>query len=244
MSDSPLEALLDVQSHDTAIDRLRHQRDALSERDALVTAEAQIADAERRLADLAARRAEVDAQERRLGDEVATIAAKADEVNTSLYSGTIESPKELQAMQADIDQLRRHQRAIEDREIEAMESREALDTELAELQAGRSELGTTAERLGSSLREQELAIDAQLRAEIASRDALGAALPAEVMTMYEKCRAAAGGIGAARLVGMTCQGCHLTIPSTEVDRMRREAHGGAVTAVAFCDNCGAILVLS
>ena len=44
--------------------------------------------------------------------------------------------------------------------------------------------------------------------------------------------------GVARLVGSTCQGCHLTIPATEVDRIRRQPAG----TLAFCDNCGAILV--
>jgi len=42
----------------------------------------------------------------------------------------------------------------------------------------------------------------------------------------------------ARLVGFTCQGCHLSIPATEVDRIRKEGDG----ALAYCDNCGAILV--
>jgi hypothetical protein len=45
-------------------------------------------------------------------------------------------------------------------------------------------------------------------------------------------------VGAARLVGTTCQGCHLTIPATEVDRIRKAPKG----TVEYCDNCGAILV--
>ena len=43
----------------------------------------------------------------------------------------------------------------------------------------------------------------------------------------------------ARLVGNTCQGCRLTIPATEVDRIRKAGPDGDV---AHCDNCGAILV--
>jgi predicted nucleic acid-binding Zn-ribbon protein len=46
------------------------------------------------------------------------------------------------------------------------------------------------------------------------------------------------GQGAARLVGNTCQSCHLTIPATEVDRIRHAPDG----IVAYCDNCGAILI--
>jgi len=242
--DSPIETLLDVQAHDTAVDRLRHRLNTLAERDELVAAEARMVEVDGRLGEVGGRRGEVDAQERRLGDEVATIAAKAGEVEKSMYSGKIGSPRELQAMQADIEQLRRHQRTVEDREIEAMEAREALDEEMSGLEAARSELGATVERLRASVAEQEQAIDAELRAELATRDAVAGALPAEIVATYEKCRTDAGGIGVARLVGMTCQSCHLTIPSTEVDRMRREAHGGGVTAIAFCDNCGAMLVFT
>ncbi len=39
---------------------------------------------------------------------------------------------------------------------------------------------------------------------------------------YERRRAQNRGAGAARLVGTTCQACHLTIPSTEAEQVRRE----------------------
>ena len=56
---------------------------------------------------------------------------------------------------------------------------------------------------------------------------------------YERRRArAAAGVGVARLVGKTCQGCHLSIPSTEVARIRRAPEG----TISYCDNCGCILV--
>jgi predicted nucleic acid-binding Zn-ribbon protein len=51
-------------------------------------------------------------------------------------------------------------------------------------------------------------------------------------------RARNNGAGAARLVGVTCQGCHLTVPATEAERIKRAPAG----SVAHCDNCGAILV--
>ena len=64
------------------------------------------------------------------------------------------------------------------------------------------------------------------------------AIPEELVRDYEKRRAQNKGAGAARLVGTTCQACHLSIPSTEAERIRR----GAGEIVAYCDNCSAILV--
>ncbi len=241
---SPLETLLVVQDHDTAADRLRHRRTNLAERAELQAAEAGLVEHRAAHADLTARRAEIDGNERRLADEVATVAGKATEVEKSMYSGEISSPRELQAMQADVEQLRKQQGLLEDREIEFMEAREELDTEMAALDTAGTATTAEIERLQRVIGEHEAAIDAELATELEARTTAAATLPAEVVATYEKIRAE-NGTGAARLVGMSCQACHLTIPSTEVDQMRRAAHAGDVTgAMNFCDNCGAILVLS
>jgi predicted nucleic acid-binding Zn-ribbon protein len=42
----------------------------------------------------------------------------------------------------------------------------------------------------------------------------------------------------ARLVGNHCDGCHLTLPSMELDRIRHAPE----TEVFTCDQCGRILV--
>jgi predicted nucleic acid-binding Zn-ribbon protein len=241
---SPLETLLVVQEHDTAADRLRHRRVALPERTELQAVEAGLAENRAAHAAIAASRAEIDANERRLADEVATVAGKATEVEKSMYSGEISSPRELQAMQADVEQLRKHQGQLEDREIELMESREQLDTEMSALDATATAANSEIDRLRQQIAHHEAEIDGELATELEARTAAAGALPPEVVTTYEKIRAA-NGTGAARLVGMSCQACHLTIPSTEVDHMRRAAHAGDVTgAMNFCDNCGAILVLT
>jgi predicted nucleic acid-binding Zn-ribbon protein len=61
-----------------------------------------------------------------------------------------------------------------------------------------------------------------------------------VLREYERCRERARGTGIARLVGLTCQGCHLTIPSTEAERIRKQPPD----VLSYCDNCGCILVAS
>jgi uncharacterized protein len=244
MADSPLETLLVVQDHDTAADQLRHRRETLAERAELRAAESAIAEIDASRATLASRRAEIDGSERRLGDEVSVIAGKAAGVEKSMYSGEISSPRELQAMQADVEQLRKQQGLLEDRELEFMETREQLDAGMSELDETAAAGAAEIERLQGAIAEHEAAIDAELASELEARTAAATLLPADVVTTYEKVRKA-NGVGAARLVGMSCQACHLTVPSTEVDNMRRAAHAGDVTgAMNFCDNCGAILVLT
>ncbi|MBM3675138.1 MAG: hypothetical protein FJW88_09325 [Actinobacteria bacterium] len=236
-----LEALLVVQEHDTAADHLRHRRATLHERDTLAEAEAELAGLAAPLADAVARRDDVERAVLRLEDEVASAVAKASEVDKVMYSGTISSPKELQNMQAEIEQLQRYQRTLEDRELELMERQEALGAEVTELERRCTAATATAATARAALGQQEAAIDAELAVEASARAAAAGNLPADLLALYGRCRERARGIGAARLVGHTCQGCRLTIPATEVDRIRRT---GADAEVAHCDNCGAILVPS
>jgi hypothetical protein len=82
-------------------------------------------------------------------------------------------------------------------------------------------------------------VDAEIVAAQAERDASTVGIDDPVVALYERCRSISPSkVGAARLVGHTCQGCHLTIPATEVDALRKAPPG----TVAHCDNCGAILI--
>jgi predicted nucleic acid-binding Zn-ribbon protein len=234
-----LEPLLVLQEHDLALDRLRHRRAALPERAAVADADAAVtaldAEIDRRrgpLADLTRTQEGHEAEALRL-------AAQADAADARLYSGEITSPKELQALQADVAQLRRHQSAVEDLALAVMEEREPLEAEVGALEAQRTALVAARDDHRDALRSAEAAVDAEIGAEQGLRDAAAAALAPTVLALYERCRSAsATRVGVARLVGSTCQGCRLTIPATEVDALRNAPPG----TIAHCDNCGAILV--
>jgi len=238
MSADELEQLLLVQEHDTARDRLRHRRASLPERAELDAQHARRRALAAQAAEVRARRDAVLADERRLDDEARTLGTHAEEMNTRLYSGTINSPRELQAMQADIEMLQRRRSELEDRELEVMESREELDTELAGLETGVGEADAAIERLGGAVAGAEAEIDAELAVEDSTWNELAAKIPSTLLADYQRRRAQNKGAGAARLVGTSCTACHLSIPSTEAEQIRRAAG----SEVAYCDNCGAILV--
>jgi len=216
-----LDDLLTLQTHDSAVDRLRHRKATLPER-----------------AELDGKRAAQVELERRLDDEVRTLEAKAKAVDSKMYSGTVSSPKELQAMQADVEQLQRQAREREDEELEVLVRREALDGEVAELEAAEAALAGEMETLLAAIGDQEREIDAELAVEEAARAALAPGIPDGTLRLYEQIRAGNRGVGAARLVGMNCQACHLALPATEVDRIRHLP----ADALARCEHCGAILV--
>src|SRR4051794_7554282 len=235
---SVLEDLLVVQEHDTAADQLRHKKETLPELARLAEVGQAIAGIDATTADVGGRQDEVARRQQRHEDELASIEAKITEVDKRLYSGTVSAVRELQAMEADIKSLKRHTSDIEDLVLEAMQEREPLDNELATLAQQRSTLEAEADQLRQAIAEQTKEIDAELDNELEARSTAVGSIPEDLLSQYERLRVQNGGVGAARLVNGRCSGCHLTLPATELDRIKR----GDADTLVLCDQCGRILV--
>ncbi|MHB8671421.1 MAG: zinc ribbon domain-containing protein, partial [Acidimicrobiales bacterium] len=93
-------------------------------------------------------------------------------------------------------------------------------------------------RLQAAIAEASVELELELEAQVAARAAAAHGIPAALIERYEALRARLDGVGAARLVHGTCSGCHLALPATELDRLRRQPPD----AVVFCEQCGRILV--
>lgn len=238
MSRPELDAVLAVQSVDSEIDALTHRRAALPERAELERVLREGKSAHDQLTGLRAERDALSRAVKALDDQTQTIAAKAKSVDDKLYSGTVTSPRELQDLQADLDSLRHHQRELEDRELEQMESAERLDREVSAAETQLATMGRSVEALRTAIGQTESEIDARIAELTASRGDQTSAVPAALLADYERRRTQNRGVGAAALVGDTCQGCRLTVPATEVDEIHHDTTG----RIFACDNCGAILV--
>ncbi len=230
--------LLRVQDHDTAVDRLRHRRQTLPEAAELRATEDELSRLEGALAEVGGRAAEAARAQRRLEGELSTVEAKITELDAKLYSGAVKVPRELQAMQAEGEALRTRRGTLEDEVLEAMGEREPLEEEVAALERRRGELDAEGSRLRAAVAEAEAGIDKELAAELHARDAAAASIPGDLIGLYEQLRAHLGGVGAAPLVNGRCGGCHLALPATEVDRLRKEPPETLVR----CEQCSRILV--
>ena len=129
--------LLDVQANDTRLAQLAHRRRTLPEL-------AQIADLEARIAALDGRlvlaRTKVGDCERAVAKaeaDVEVVRARARRNQQRLDAGQ-GSPKELQAMQHELETLAQRQSVLEDEELEVMETLEAAQQEVAALEADRA----------------------------------------------------------------------------------------------------------
>jgi uncharacterized protein len=233
-------ALLELQAHDSAIDRLDHRRASLPE-DARL---AELGDALAAVDQLTAERdgnlATVQRDQSRLEHEIDMVTSKARTEEARAASGKVTSPKELTAIQEEVASLKRRQGTLEDELLELMEQRETLEGELAELAARRE--GFAAEQATvTKARDAALAeIDQELDGEREARDRVVPGVGEQLRALYDQIRARqGGGVGAAALVGNTCQGCRVSISPVELATIRKLPP----EEIKRCENCRRILVV-
>ena len=240
--DAPLEeqrALLELQHHDSAIDRLRARRGSLPEDARLAELAVALAAADQLAAERRGSLATLQREQARLEDEIEMVAAKAAREEDRAASGKVTSPKELTVIQEEVAALKRRQVALEDDLLERMEQREAIEAELAELD-GRRETVTAEQAEVTRARDAALVeIDRELEGEQAARAAVAPRVGAELQALYDQIRLRLGGVGAAALVGDTCQGCRVSISPVELAAIHKQP----ADTVKRCENCRRILVV-
>jgi predicted nucleic acid-binding Zn-ribbon protein len=230
--------LLDLQHLDSAVDRLTHRRRTLPELAEIAALDEQLAKLgdERVLADVVVQdlQRELDKGEADI-EQVRTRKARDEE---RLASGAITVPKQLEELQHEIQTLVRRQGELEDAELEVMERMEeaqgtltALSTEIDDLNGRRGEAVEKRDQQWSE-------IDAELASLARQREPLAAELPADLLALYEKIRAAEGGVGAGAIERGRCGACHLDLMQNE----KAEFRAAATDEVLRHDECRRILV--
>jgi len=229
--------LLELADLDAELARIDHRRRSLPEvaeveridardaelRDAIVTAETSEKDLAREQA-----KAEADV------DQVRTRSARDRE---RLDAGQVSSPRDLEVLQSEIASLLRRQSELEDVVLDVMERREAAQSSRDSLAAERTEL--TARRQTAAARRDEALGELGEQSEKAAdrRAAVAAQVPADLLDLYERMRAQHG-VGAAALRGGRCEGCHLTLNTVDLNRIRAADDD----EVLRCEECRRILV--
>ncbi|WP_061962308.1 zinc ribbon domain-containing protein [Demequina flava] len=229
--------LLKVQDADLRLKQARHRLETLPQI-------AHIAELAGRAKDLQedaiARGAEVSDLRRdvtKAEDDVQSVRSRADRDTARLESGS-GSAKDLQALQAELEVLKKRQGDLEDIELEAMErlesaeklhaeassQRDAIDSQIAELEAER-------DRAAAEIHEEIADIEAE-------RVRLAEPLDSALMSLYERIRGNNGGVGAAALRGPTCLGCNMTLNPGDLQAVNT----AAPEQIVRCEDCGSILV--
>jgi hypothetical protein len=234
----PFDTLMEVQQHDTTLDQLRHRRQTLPEQAELDRVEARRAQVTAEGAVTRSRVEDLKSRQASLEEQIAAASKRRHEIEQRMLTGGVSASRDLQAMDGEVHHLAERQAQLEELELELVDEEDPLDVALEANEAAAEALDADAGRLQEAVSQEVARIDQAIVVEEAARAEQAIRLPADLADRYEKLRSHLGGVGAARLVGDRCDGCHLTLPSKEVERIRRLP----ADEFATCDQCGRILV--
>jgi predicted nucleic acid-binding Zn-ribbon protein len=169
--------------------------------------------------------------------EVEELDRKIEPLEKKLYGGTVGNPKELAALQEDVESIKAHKRAVEDELLEAMSSAEDAQRALDEAQRALAEL----EERRKADEERLLGEQGRTKAELTTleerRREQSGLVDAESLRLYESLRSSRG-TAVAKVERGTCQGCRITLPMTLLQKVRSGA------AIVQCSSCERILYVS
>ncbi|MDP9101978.1 MAG: C4-type zinc ribbon domain-containing protein [Actinomycetota bacterium] len=230
--------LLELQALDSTLDRLAHRRRTLPELAEIARLEALIAAshddvvrAQTAVSDLAREQAKFEA-------EIEQVRARRSRDEQRLASGEITNPKQLQDLEHEVATLVRRQADLEDAELEVMERAESAQADLDRL-AGDRDANLAAIAVASDARDTAFSdLDVERATTAAARAELAASFPADLLALYEKIRAAEGGVGAGAIGRGACGGCRLDLMGNEKAAIR----AAAPDEVLRHEECGRIMV--
>jgi predicted nucleic acid-binding Zn-ribbon protein len=227
--------LYDLQHIDVEIARLTQQADQLT---------AAIGDQFKvKAGDLAIKQAEdalrkAQAAQRDREYELSALESRIKEHEQRLYSGK-GSPRDLQALQADIEKDRARGVGAEVQALKSMyqteKGRAVVERVRAAVARVLSEVSAGKEKQGA----ERDTVQQQLARRHAQREAIASGVSAGAMQLYERLRQRVpDGLPVARVVQQRCEGCKDNLPSAEIQRARH------AEAPVQCASCQRILLVS
>jgi uncharacterized protein len=229
--------LLELADLDAELGRLDHRRRGLPELEEYRRIEARDAELRDELTALEAAESDLRREQVKAEADVDQVRSRVDRDRTRLDAGQVSSPRELENLQSEIASLARRQSDLEEIVLNVMERQEAaelrrnaLTQEQGEVARQRDEVGARRDAALAEIGEQEEKA-ASLRVGVA------AGVPGDLLDLYGKLRAQHG-VGAAALRRGRCEGCHLSLNTVDLARIR----AAPPDEVLRCEECRRILV--
>ena len=232
----PARPLLEVQEHDTAIDRLRARIAALETGANVAAALAEANEAERVMGELRLKLDELSRDQLRFEHEIDSMSQKAAAEERRMYDGSVANAKELDSIRHEVENLKKRRTDREDELLGLMEVREELEGQERAADEQSQTLRARVEEVGGVAAEELEQLTTELKERSEARAAVAETVDPEFLELYEDLRPQKKGIAAVALVDGVCQGCHEQLSSVYVDRLKR------VEGPKRCEHCRRILV--
>jgi uncharacterized protein len=233
----PARPLLDIQEHDTAIDRLTARKDALEAGQDAAAALAEANEAERSVGELRLRLDELARDQSKFEHEVDSMSQKAAAEERRLFDGSVANARELESIRHEVENLKKRRTDREDELLALMEVREEVEGNERDAVARSDALRSRVAEVEGAAADELGRVTAELAERREARRGLADSVDPELLELYDDLRRQKKGIGAVALVDGVCQGCHEQLSAVERDRLKR------TEGPKRCEHCRRILII-
>jgi predicted nucleic acid-binding Zn-ribbon protein len=231
------EQLLALQQIDSDLMQIEHKLKSLPLANELDLATQALVNSKNLLVAAETERSDIKHELSRSEVDVEQVVSRIEKDEKRLSSGA-GTPKELEQTQHELASLAKRRSELEDVEFEIMERLEGLDSRIKVLTDEISKSESETETLKMKLAAEVENLNAAKEKDAQERNTLAAQIDPELLQLYEKIRSNSDGIGAARLQGDKCEGCHLTMNAAEITRIKSLPDDELVR----CEECRRILI--
>jgi predicted nucleic acid-binding Zn-ribbon protein len=176
-----------------------------------------------------------ESEHREAGAEVIDQKEKISSLEEKLYSGDVRNPKELKALQDDVEAHQRQLSVLEERALIADERVEQGKTALQTVRDDRKRRIEERELLFAALEAEKVSVNAELEQLHQIRSGQKDRVDGPDLQLYERLRRARAGRAVSKVERGTCQGCRISLPTTVFQRAR------SGLKIVQCTSCERIL---
>ncbi len=169
--------------------------------------------------------------------ELANIEAKEKECHKSLYGGRVSNPKELAALEKEIESLKKQRSRLDEKILLMMDEAEANKNKEKELTAHLMEVEQNYKNKESEYKKEVSILAIEARNLKAEREKLAPTINSAMLKKYESLRSGKAGIGIGKIETESCSACHTTLRNSVIRRIKDSEE------IVFCDNCGRMLYI-
>ena len=148
---------------------------------------------------------------------------------------SVKTNKEYQSMLKEIDDMKHRKSAIEDRMLEALESMEAAEKNVASLKADLADMKNEIEGQQEEIRESAQIQQKEMTSLNAEREEIWTELDARTQKLYNRAFQHGHGVAVAGIDNAVCQECRMNIPPQAYIELMR------LDEMSMCPHCQRII---
>ena len=170
--------------------------------------------------------------------EVEDLRQKIKTLEARLFSGVVKNPRELKGQEQELHYIKQHALQAEEKLLALMIDLEEAEGPAAKSQEELARMEAEWEKTWATLIQEKAVLTEQFNTLSRRRGELDAVTNPSQLAQYERLRQSRHGHAVAKVERGMCQGCRLTLPTQELQRVR------TAKEPVQCSSCGRILYVN